>query len=191
MYIYIPGMEQMLTISCFQDNSDNALSSLLRWGKNYIRVLLSHKQQVATGPFGLLCMCVKSLLSCLILCDLMGYSLQPRSMGFSRQEYWSGLPCPPLGDLPDPGIEPVSITSPALAGRLFTTSTNREALGYSRTSFFLWVKIPCRTRSFGVIVAFSWVQYFLFSFCKGSVIRYIQPHLSVFCNLLWGTLKTD
>ena len=35
-------------------------------------------------------------------------------MGFSSQEYWSGLPCPPPGDLPDPGIEPVSPTSPAL-----------------------------------------------------------------------------
>ena len=57
MYIYILGMEQMLTVSCFQDNSDSALSSLLRWGKNFIRVLLSHKQQVAKGPFGLLCMC--------------------------------------------------------------------------------------------------------------------------------------
>jgi len=34
-------------------------------------------------------------------------------MGFSRQEYWSGLPCPPAGDLPDPGIEPVSLTSAA------------------------------------------------------------------------------
>ena len=40
------------------------------------------------------------------------------SMGFSRQEYWSGLPFPSLGNLPDPGIEPVS---PALAGRFFTT----------------------------------------------------------------------
>ena len=38
----------------------------------------------------------------------------PLSMGFSSQEYWSGLPCPPPGDLPDPGIEPVSPTSPAL-----------------------------------------------------------------------------
>ena len=38
------------------------------------------------------------------------------SMGFSRQEYWSGLPCPHPGDLPDPGIEPVSLTSPALVG---------------------------------------------------------------------------
>ena len=37
------------------------------------------------------------------------------SMGFSRQEYWSGLPCLPPGDLPGPGIEPVSLTSPALA----------------------------------------------------------------------------
>ena len=40
----------------------------------------------------------------------------PLSMGLSRQEYWSGLPCSPPGDLPDPGIEPASPTSPALAG---------------------------------------------------------------------------
>ena len=39
----------------------------------------------------------------------------PLSMKFSRQEYWSGLPCPPPGDLSDPGIEPVSLMSPALA----------------------------------------------------------------------------
>ena len=38
----------------------------------------------------------------------------PLSMRFSRQEYWSGLICPPPGDLPDPGIEPVSPVSPAL-----------------------------------------------------------------------------
>ena len=44
----------------------------------------------------------------------------PLSMGFSRQEWWSGLPCPPPGHLPDPGIEPASLTSPALAGRLYT-----------------------------------------------------------------------
>ena len=47
----------------------------------------------------------------------------PLSMGFSRQEYWSGLLCPPPGDLPDPGIEPASLTSPALAVGFFTTST--------------------------------------------------------------------
>ena len=43
------------------------------------------------------------------------------SMGFSRQEYWRGLPFPTLGDLPDPGIEPESLWSPALASELFTT----------------------------------------------------------------------
>ena len=51
----------------------------------------------------------------------------PLSMGFSRQEYWSGLPCPAPGDLPNPGIEPTSLMSPALAGRFFTTSATWEA----------------------------------------------------------------
>ena len=51
----------------------------------------------------------------------------PRSMGFSRKEYWRGLPCPPPGDLPNPGIEPASLKSPELAGRLFTTSAIWEA----------------------------------------------------------------
>ena len=47
----------------------------------------------------------------------------PLSMGFSRQEYWSGLPCPPLGDLPDPGSVPMSPASPALAGLFSNTRT--------------------------------------------------------------------
>ena len=51
----------------------------------------------------------------------------PLSMGFSRQEDWSGLPCPAPGDLPDPGIRPVSLMSPALAGGFFTTSITWEA----------------------------------------------------------------
>ena len=46
----------------------------------------------------------------------------PLSMGFLRQEYWSGLPCSPPGDLPNPGIEPTSLKSPASAGRLFTAT---------------------------------------------------------------------
>ena len=49
-------------------------------------------------------------------------------MGFSRQEYWSAWPCPPPGDLPDPGIELVSPKSPALAGGFFITSVTQEAL---------------------------------------------------------------
>ena len=49
-------------------------------------------------------------------------------MEIPRQEYWSGLPFPPPGELPDPGIEPPSPTSLALAGGFFTTSAPREAL---------------------------------------------------------------
>ena len=52
------------------------------------------------------------------------------SKEFSRQEYWSGLPCPPLGDLPDPGIKPLFFTFPVLVGRFFTTSTTWEAPTY-------------------------------------------------------------
>ena len=52
----------------------------------------------------------------------------PLSIGFSRQEYWSGLSCPPPGDLPHPGIKPASLRSPALAGRFFTTSAIWESL---------------------------------------------------------------
>ena len=51
----------------------------------------------------------------------------PLSIEFFRQEYWSGFPCPPPGDLPDPGIEPESLTSPALASGFFTPSAIWEA----------------------------------------------------------------
>ena len=80
---------------------------------------------IANNP---ICMCTKVLQSCPTFCNPMDYSPQaPLSMGLSKQEYWSGLPCPPPGDIPDPGIEPLSQASPALAGRFFTTSTTCEA----------------------------------------------------------------
>ena len=73
------------------------------------------------------CMCAKSLQSCLIVCNPVDCSHQaPLSMGFSRQEYWCGLPCPPPGDLPDPGIKPASLMSPALTGGFFTTGATWE-----------------------------------------------------------------
>ena len=52
----------------------------------------------------------------------------PLSMGFSRQGYWSGLPCPSPGHLPNPGIEPTFLMSPASAGGFFITSTTWEAI---------------------------------------------------------------
>ena len=55
----------------------------------------------------------------------------PPSMRFSRQAYWSGLPFPSPGDLLNPGIEPTSLVSPALAGRFFTASATWETLSYT------------------------------------------------------------
>ena len=73
-------------------------------------------------------LCAKSLQSCPILCDPIDCShrlLCPWDS--NRRESWSGLPCPPPGDLPDPGIEPLSLMSPALAGGFFTTHAAWEA----------------------------------------------------------------
>ena len=68
-----------------------------------------------------------SLQSYLTLCDPMSCSpvarQAPLSMGILQAKYWSGLPCPPPGDLHDPGVEPVSLKSPALGGKFFTPST--------------------------------------------------------------------
>ena len=64
----------------------------------------------------------------------------PLSMGFPRQEYWSGLPCPPPGDFPDPGIELTSLTYPALVGGFFTTPTTwetRSQIYWKSNHFFL------------------------------------------------------
>ena len=66
--------------------------------------------------------------SCLMLATPWTVACQdPLSMGFSRLEYWSWLPFPSSGNLPDPGIEPASFMSPALASVFFTTSATWEA----------------------------------------------------------------
>ena len=91
------------------------------------------------------CVCVSSHFSCvqLFVSRWTVAHQAPQSMGFSRQEYWSGLPFPPPGDLPDSGIEPASLVSPALAGGFFTTSTAWETrepfLGHlEKRSIYLW-----------------------------------------------------
>ena len=78
------------------------------------------------------CMHTKSFQSCLTLQLIVSLTLwtvapqAPLSMGSSRQEYWSGLPCPPPRDLPDQGIKPATLESPTLAGGFFTTSATQE-----------------------------------------------------------------
>ena len=86
-----------------------------------------------------MCVCVYACAACVYVCvcahvlshvqlfaTLWNVACQaPLSKGFPRQEYWSRLPFPPLGDLPDPGIEPMSHT---LAGRFFTNEPSGKSL---------------------------------------------------------------
>ena len=93
----------------------------IKWG-NVCRML---------GP-GAVCVCVCAQ-SCLTPCNPMDSSLSTMaermsiSMKFSRQVCWSGLPFPPPGDLPDPGIEPRTPAPPALAGKFFSTVSHAGA----------------------------------------------------------------
>ena len=71
----------------------------------------------------------KLLQSCPTLCNPMDCSLPGSSVhGILQEEYWSGLPCPSPGDFPEPGIKPMFLTSPALAGGFFTSTTARFQL---------------------------------------------------------------
>ena len=90
---------------------------------------IANNVQFPSIPFPSSSMHVKSFQSCPTLCNPIDCRLQaPLSMRFSRQEYSSGLPFPTTGDLPDPGIKPASLMSPASAGRFLTTSASWEAL---------------------------------------------------------------
>ena len=86
-------------------------------------------------------------------------SQDPLSMGFPRQEYWSGLPCPPPGDFPNPGIEHTSPWVPALAGRFFTT----EPPGKPRYSDMGLVKPGRSLTSFKILlittVFGTWIEF--------------------------------
>ena len=88
----------------------------------------------------------------------------PLSMGFSRQECWSGLPCPPPGDLPDPRIEPSSFMSPALTDGFFTTRATWEALIVNPLTlnfFFLVNSLKIMMISYFIFILF---RFFSISF---------------------------
>ena len=84
--------------------------------------------QMIVSVYVCVCVCVLSHFShvCLFVTLWTVTHQAPLSMGFSRQEYWSELPCPLPGDLPDPGIKPESLKPPALAGGFFTPSATWE-----------------------------------------------------------------
>ena len=81
-----------------------------------------HCSKSAYGPWKLLCVRAQLLSRVQLIMTPWTVAHQaPLSTGFSRQECWSGLPCPPPGDLPHPGIEPASFKAPALQEDSFTT----------------------------------------------------------------------
>ena len=90
-----------------------------------------------------MCVCARAH-SCLTLCNPRDCTNQaPLSLEFLRQEFWSGLPFPPPGDLPNPEIEPVPLASPALTGRFFTTRVTW--VGMPQTNEHLYTSVPLPT----------------------------------------------
>ena len=118
-----------------------------------------------------------SCFSCVRFCVTLWTAANqaPLSTEFSRQEYWSGLPFPSPGDLPNPGIKPGSLMSPALAGRFFTSSTTWEAQD----------RYICRY----IFSTHNRKTYLMFLICKGKscfherqkiTILSISPSVSLF-----------
>ena len=91
----------------------------------------------------------------------LGACQVPLSMGFSRQEYWSGLPSPPLGDLPKPGVE--SLMSPALVAGFFTTHATWAALlveGRSEDASGSPASTSPQASAFTYLVSHDYVNHF-------------------------------
>ena len=104
------------------------------WGSCVPQLLSPRSRGHELRPLKAACPRAMSMRACQVASvvsdSLWPHELQPvvpLSVGFFRQEYWSRSPGPSPGDLPNPGIEPVSLISPALAGGLFTTSMTWEA----------------------------------------------------------------
>ena len=106
--------------------------------ENSMQVPYKNKNRTIMHP------CMLSCFSCVRLCATLWLIARqaPLSVGFSRQEHWSGLSCPPPEGLPDPGIKPTSLRSPVLAGGFFTTSATWEAQNYHMIQqFHFWVEM--------------------------------------------------
>ena len=95
------------SLKCLLQHHSSKASLL--WHSAFFMIQLSHPHTTAGNN-----MRAKLFQSCLTLCDLMDHQA-PLSMGFSRQEYQSGFPCPRPGNLPDPGVEPMSLTPTCVA----------------------------------------------------------------------------
>ena len=125
-----------------------------------------------------MCVHCKSLQSCPTLVAPWTVTRQaPLSMGFSRQEYWSGLPFPSPGDLPDPGIKPTCLLSPALAGGFFTPNATWQTpiFVYFRKIFIspLFEEQFCHLQYMYFVVIFLSILWFIIP---------LSPGLQDFCR---------
>ena len=136
-------------------------------------------------PFLLICdqddpMCVCAVLSCfswvqffVILWTVAHQA--PLSEGFSRQEYWSGLPCPPPWDLPNPGIELTSLMSPALADGFLATSATWESQDDPVYQLTLYKRASCAFRFLSNLI----------SKCLASVSRLFNQPVAIISKLIF------
>ena len=93
----------------------------------------------------------------------------PPSMGFPRQGYWSGLPFPPPGGLPDPGIEAASTQAPALAGRFFTPEPPGKLSSWPRSSIRQETNLPLSHS-----LTCSFMDLFIYSLPDSSIHSFTQ-----------------
>ena len=115
-HILIVGLLSCFTLNCLKYSSPSIVSFSFKF------LLQNHPLNVVNPVCVYICLCVCARVrqvTSVVSNFVRSHERQaPLSMGFSRQEYWSGFLCPPPGDLPNPGIEPVSLKSPALAERV-------------------------------------------------------------------------
>ena len=132
-------MQKMRGASIQRPRNSHSLSMFMRklWGhvipsanlRLFLRTEQCRKRADGTWKIHSLHWHCMSMLSCVwLFVTWQTVARQgPLSVGFSRQEFWSGLPFPSQGDLPKPGTEPASLASPALAGGFFTPNTTCES----------------------------------------------------------------
>ena len=114
------GNGNLLQYSCLENSMDRGAWQTTVWGRNRVGLSVVTKQQLRICIYYLLCAQSLSRVR-FVAYPRTGAHQAPLPKKFSQQKYWSRSPCPPPGDLPNPGVEPTSPASPALASRFLTT----------------------------------------------------------------------
>ena len=144
----------------------------------------AHRSWVENPMTSLKDMCLLSHFSSIwLFVTLWTIAQAPLSMGFSRQEYWSGLPWPPSGDLRDQGMEPSSLMSSAQASRFFTTSATWEAHQSRCRAFYSDIqsqpmKLMMQMMIIWGIIHFKW-KYGFIIYVSVYIYVFICRHISV------------